>query len=224
MDWADDVTYAVHDLLDFFVAHLIPLQQLTSPSDRTERQRFFDEVFERRARVGQHEEYSRADLEQAFVELIPLLKFAEEYSGTAVQRAKLRLQTGILIARYMDAIVAQSPKSAADRRVMINPQHQKEVTMLKELTWHYVILNPALTTQQAGQRRIIRTLFMIFCRAAKDSNSHVLFPLSLRPELRTPEDTIPRIVSDYIAGMTERQALKLYLKLSGIAPGSGFQE
>lgn len=170
------------------------------------------------------EKYSRSELEDAFVEIIPLLKFAEQYAGTAVQRAKLRLQTGILIDRYIKAVRVESPKVPSDRKVMINPQNEKEVTILKELTWHYVILNPALTTQQEGQRRIVRTLFTIFNRAAKNPNGHSLFPLSLRPELRVPTDTIPRMVSDYIAGMTERQALKLYLKLTGVAPGSGLQD
>src|SRR5579883_3145671 len=31
MDWADDITYAVHDLIDFFCAGQIPLERLGAP-------------------------------------------------------------------------------------------------------------------------------------------------------------------------------------------------
>ena len=39
MDWADDVTYAVHDLEDFYRAGLIPVHLL---SHSAERERFLD--------------------------------------------------------------------------------------------------------------------------------------------------------------------------------------
>ena len=33
MDWADDVTYAVHDMDDFYRAGLVPLERLSDPDD-----------------------------------------------------------------------------------------------------------------------------------------------------------------------------------------------
>ena len=47
MDWADDITYSVHDLEDFFRAGRIPLH-LLGRADSPEQQAFFDNVFERR--------------------------------------------------------------------------------------------------------------------------------------------------------------------------------
>ncbi len=47
MDWADEVTYAVHDAADFYRAGLIPLDRLASSKDDAERQRFLSKVFER---------------------------------------------------------------------------------------------------------------------------------------------------------------------------------
>ncbi len=46
MDWSDDVTYAVHDLEDFFRLGLIPLERLASADD-TERRRFTSAFCER---------------------------------------------------------------------------------------------------------------------------------------------------------------------------------
>jgi dGTPase len=65
MDWADDVTYAVHDAVDFYCAGLIPLDRLTSKKDDSERKRFFDEVFERHERAHIPLRHDRAALEKA---------------------------------------------------------------------------------------------------------------------------------------------------------------
>jgi dGTPase len=58
MDWADDITYAVHDLVDFYCAGQIPVDRLADDSDPTERESFFEEVFSR----GKEEASRRAEL------------------------------------------------------------------------------------------------------------------------------------------------------------------
>src|SRR5262249_7337669 len=47
MDWADDITYSVHDLEDFYRAARLPLH-LLAQRDPRERNMFFQNVFERR--------------------------------------------------------------------------------------------------------------------------------------------------------------------------------
>jgi dGTPase len=89
---------------------------------------------------------------------------------------------------------------------------EKEVFMLKQLTWHYVILNPLLATQQHGLRRLIRELFEILHRAA-DKKNYLVFPFCGSRAVRG-------IIADYLAGMTEQQARKMYLRLCGISASS----
>lgn len=67
MDWADDVTYAVHDAEDFYRARLIPLDRLASFDDSAERKRFFDGM-QRPELKKQLGEEPRDDLEQAFLQ------------------------------------------------------------------------------------------------------------------------------------------------------------
>jgi len=63
MDWADDVTYSVHDLEDFYRAGRIPMDLLAGKKEG-QRQRFFDDVYQRNA--TRMDFYPRVDLEEAF--------------------------------------------------------------------------------------------------------------------------------------------------------------
>lgn len=96
--------------------------------------------------------------------------------------------TSSLIDRYINAIELD-PEAPIDKRVRTDPQLEIEVAMLKELTWDYVLNNPALATQQEGQRRMIRTLFRVFGKASANPNQESLFPVSYREALKQIEES-----------------------------------
>ncbi len=98
---------------------------------------------------------------------------------------------------------------------------------MKQLTWQYVIENPALKTQQYGVRQVIEKLFEVFIDAASSRKNWNMFPVGYREELERIEELSEdreneriRTVVDLIASMTEQQALKIYQKLMGISLGS----
>jgi dGTPase len=222
MDWADDVTYAVHDAADFFRAGLIPLEALSSRRDDSERMRFFSGVFGRHPDPPKTLGYPKASLEEAFIGLTQYFPFDEKYRGTVSHRAKLRYQSAGLIKRYVYAVELTKPARSGEEFLSIDPARHQEVLMLKELTWQYVILNPSLTTQQHGQRTIVRNLFEIFQEAAGKEKHRNIFPQAFREQLRQAANgrERTRIVSDFIAGMTEHQAIRLHGRLTGKALGS----
>jgi dGTPase len=155
-----------------------------------------------------------------------MMPFNHPYVGTNEDRSDLRAFTAGLIASYVRSGVTLSTVGG-DFKVKISTAMELELAMLKELTWHYAILNPALATQQYGQRKIIRDLFEAFRSAADNVREHALFPVAFRELLQesgiqaAANDLRTRIVCDFIAGMTERQAFQLHRKLFGISPGSG---
>jgi len=225
MDWADDVTYALHDAEDFYRAGLIPLDRLASTDDNFERKRFLDGMYERPGLRRQMGDEPRIKVEQIFEDIIRMFDIAEPYSGTREQRERLRWWSSFLIGRFVSAIELRDPISDDEPFVEISQREKIEVTILKALTWFYVIYNPALATQQYGQRRMIRDLFEIFGSAAnssKDEDRNII-PYAFQERLRQAEgDTSAtvRLIADLIAGMTEQGLVKLHKRLTGADMGS----
>jgi dGTPase len=207
MDWADDVTYAVHDMEDFFRAGLVPLDRLCT--SETERESF------RRAgtRSPRLHKFTPEQLDDAVEGLFTLLDFTEPYHGDALQRQRLRERSSFLIRTYMHAFQMNSKDE-----VEIDSDHLAQVAVLKELTWYYVIKRQELATVQQGQKRIIEALTDACWEATKNSTVE-LFPMLEQGALRMARDPRDRarVVVDFVARLTEERALELHRRLLGVA-------
>lgn len=225
MDWADDVTYAVHDAEDFYRARLIPLDRLASLDDSSERKRFFDGMYQRPELTKRIGSEPRTEVENAFFKVVTTFAISEPYTGTREHRSRLRDFSSNLIGQFVDAIHLRVPSDQTGDFVEIRPLQKLQVRVLKALTWFYVIYNPALATQQYGQRKIIRELFQVFGNAAvatKDRDRNII-PFAFRDEMLTAKDNqdlVTRVVADLLSGMTEQGMVKLYRRLTGIDMGS----
>jgi dGTPase len=226
MDWADDITYSVHDLDDFYRAHKIPLHLLADRRYDHERGVFFEAAFKRHAdRKGIWAD--SASLREAFNEvMVGLFPLRSAYTGSWLERAHLRDFTSQLIGRYVGGTRLATATNGSSF-LAIDEHLRLEVAMLKELTWVYVIEAPALVSQQFGQRVAIRGLFKIYSDAASSEKTFHLFPKYYRQALEDASGNdvqIRRIIIDLIAGMTETQALAMHSRLTGVSVGSGLEE
>ena len=213
MDWADDITYAVHDLLDFYRAGQIPLDRLSR--DHAELSRFFDSVFQKRWPKLASRSQELKGLFRGHNRYIPV---ARRYDGSFDQRRDLWQGSTIVISKWVKAI--QLRDATADPFVAFEPSAKDEVHMFKELTWCYVILNNDLATLQQGQRRIVRTVFLAMLKAALNAKKLSLFPSEYQEQLETAggdRKKLTRTVADFVASMTEKEITNLYKALCGFA-------
>jgi len=211
MDIADDITYSVHDMEDFYRAGRIPLH-LLAQKDPSERKYFFEDVFNRNKHKPKFTD-RRAQLESAFTDMVTVrFWLRESYLGTREHRAALRGFTGQLIDRYIRAVQLQERGDHVE--VRIDQNLEDEITMFKELTWTYIINAPGLATQQFGQKEIIRRLYEIFEKAAIRGEFR-LFPAFYRQLLEDDAIDRKRICVDFIAGLTETQCGSLFRRLTG---------
>ena len=223
MDWSDDVTYSVHDVDDFYRAGVIPIDRLVL--DAEERGRFYAEVFGRR-KGKLPDDMDETYLRGAFDALVEKLPIRKPYTPTREDRVRLRQVTSALIRDFVAA--TQIRKTDGRSRIFVEKKKRAEIWMLKQLTWHYVIANPALATQQHGQCMIIQQLFDAFYRAGTSNVPDTdLFPHSVRELLpalpakkaRAKQD-LTRIILDFIASLTEEQAIATHHRIHGINLGS----
>lgn len=225
MDWADDITYAVHDLEDFLRAGLIPLARLRE--DPVEMAEFTTAAAARLAgKSGSFDRELAIDgFKDTFKMFFPSLG---HHSGTAQDLIKLQRNSGLLINRYVSAVSVR----AAEVPLEVSEDIQYEVGMLKQLTWHYVIDKPALASLQQGQQRLVIDVFERLMdwleEAERKSQTYRRLPTRLRDlysltvdgpreHYANDEARCARAAADYISSLTENQATDLFERLTGVA-------
>lgn len=216
MDWADDVAYAIHDLDDFFRAGIIPLDRLVH--DGNERERFLAAEFSRTGSSYPNRGHAKA----VFENLILRLPVTRSFRGTTLDRATMRSFTSRLIGEYINAVSIQ-PLASQHYHVQIESTKEMEVSLLKGLTWYYVINSPSLVSQRYGQSNLIKSLFTILAQAASILGDRYIFPPYYQEQLALGNDEAARLrtVADYIASMSEAQAIEVHQRLTGQSLGSG---
>jgi len=242
MEWADDVSYAVHDLEDFFLAGSIPLALLAQSA--TARQRVTEQLIERRARRGKLAtqpsddpvRYPADELADAFEQVFtqadgPFEGFRSlsgEFDGSVESRHALRLMRKRLINRLMHSVAPRDPDAPPRRHLndLSIPRDARLVDdVLRDLLWVFVIEHPRMATYQHGQRRIVRELFELYVATVQGPAADVaLFPRDLQPELRHLLDTVDRsgarieilrLLADHVGQLTDDTAARLHRRLTG---------
>jgi dGTPase len=216
MDWADDITYAVHDVVDFYCAGKIPLERFAEQNE-VELSGFYNEVFSRpgndklKADPGAYKAAFARICKDVYRQSIK-----SRYTDTPEERSNLWHMATILITRFVKGIRVVSKPTQNNSLVEIDADCEQEIAMLKQLTWHYVILRTGLATVQVGQRRMVREVFKILYSACKNGN-YKIFPGFFESLLRSaasPSEKI-RLVGDCVSSMTEAEISIVYSKLTG---------
>jgi dGTPase len=242
MEWADDVSYAVHDLEDFFLAGSIPLALLTQSASA--REQVAGQIVDRRERRGKLAQQPTDDPEQHTAqELITTLesiftqpdgpfegfrRLSGEFDGSTESRQALRLMRKRLINRLMHSVTPRDPDAPPRRHhndLMIPTDARLVDDVLRDLLWVFVIEHPRMATYQHGQRRVVTELFELHAAAVQGGTADVaIFPRDLQPELAELLEAghrdgsrvrVLRLVADHIGQLTDDAAARLHRRLTG---------
>lgn len=246
MDYADDVTYAVHDIEDFFRVGLIPLHEIAVGASGESRSQVFNDFWDfanaeinAKGEVHFDPQVAREQL-RALAELMPSRPYHDS------DQDRLDLHRFISSAVH---VLQGGLKLGPSGDFVEFPDHRMLVELLKQLTWYFVIEHPALAATQQGQRRVIRQLVSWLSEWVKDNDPEAVFDKDKKRKIErrrkrelparllsyvsiaqydaerqvtehrySPSQVRLRAVVDYVASLTEAAAYDLHGRLGGSEP------
>ncbi|WP_395947630.1 dGTP triphosphohydrolase [Caedibacter taeniospiralis] len=226
MDLADDIAYSTYDIEDAFKGGFLdPLSMVNA---------------DEKVLVKVHEQARVDGLDISIAEIKAILKsifegiidfdarFDEIY-----QQAKKLASSSYLRTKFTSNLVhyciSQVGLNYNDRcpvlsSVYLEPHVYKQVEVLKLFVYFTVISSPKMNVVRYQGREIISTLFDILVRSQPETS---LLPEDVGEIFYAfgADDLMSRarVISDFIASMTDRYAIELYSRLTSSSPQSLFK-
>ncbi len=189
IDLTDEIAYNTADLDDGYEAHLLSLEEIRKGIPAFER--FYREV------------------EQIYPDAPEKLKFNEalkrilnRFVGDLIINTQVRLQEAKI--QTLDDV-----RHHSDRLAAFSPTVEAERKQSKEFLYENLYYSPSLSGEKEDAERIVKELFAFWMDHPES------LPHNYREKVEKKEDPLPRVICDYIAGMTDHFIFEQYEKHCG---------
>jgi dGTPase len=184
IDIADEIAYCTADLDDGFEARLLSLGEI-------------------RANVALFERYFQ-EVEKLYPHVLDKLKFNEaqkrmldRFAGDLIRSTQQRIQAAGV--RTLEDVRAH-----AERLVALSPEADAERRQTKEFLYENLYFSPTLDEEKGDAEIVVGSLFDYFT----ERPASLPHPYQQKAE----QEPLPRVVCDYIAGMTDNFIYEQYEK------------
>jgi len=187
IDLTDEIAYDTADLDDGCEAHLLSVEQIASSS--TIFDRYYQEVRKLYPSAAEKLQFNET-LKRVFDRMVTDL-----ITNTKSRVAAARAHSVEDIRRHPERLAAFSPEVEEQRR------------QLKDFLYENLYFSPSLEEEKEDAERVVGELFAHWMEEPDD------LPRSYRE--KTKEERLPRVICDYIAGMTDPFIYQQYEKYCG---------
>jgi dGTPase len=231
MDTADDIAYAIHDLED--VHRVGVLQPGAVAAELTAWQRRPGGAIESLRQQLHRKDGWMAD-DEAFAVAVEMVRaelvdglLAAPFDGSLEAEAKVAAFSAAWTKRLVDSIQVTDQPAVRSGHVLLAREQWHEVQVLKLIQNRFVLTRPDLALHQRGQARLLASLVEALLAWLTDPDETERLPSRIRDlvelaEAELPEGTPDRIgrargraVIDFVAALTDNQAVGLMDALSG---------
>lgn len=245
MDTADDIAYAIHDLEDVHRVGVLQQGAVAAELMAWQRTDFSEapdadliarrpgssiEALRRQLHrkdgwVADDDAFDAA-VEQVRAELVDGL-LSVPFDGSLEAEAQVAAFSATWTKRLVESIEVTETPAVRSGHVLLAPAQWHEVQVLKFVQNRFVLARPDLALHQRGQARLLGSLVEALLAWLEDPDEAERLPRRLRDlvelaELELPDgtpDALPRArgraVIDFVAALTDSQAVALMEALSG---------
>jgi dGTPase len=184
IDLTDEIGYNTADLDDGYEAHLLTLEQIREGVPVFER--FFPEV---------EREYPDAIDKLKFNEA--LKKVFNRLAGDLISNMQMRLERS-------GVATLSNVRDRKERLAAFSPEVEEERKQIKNFLYENLYYSVSLAEEKDDAERIVTDLFAFWMRNPS--------ALPRQYQEKADQESLPRVVCDYIAGMTDHFIIEQYEK------------
>ncbi len=190
IDLTDEIAYNTADLDDGYEAHLLSLEEIREGIPAFER--FYREV---------EQIYPTAPAKLKFNET--LKRILNRFVGDLITNTRTRLQQAKI--QTLDDV-----RNHRERLAAFSPIVEAERKQSKDFLYENLYFSSALAGEKDDAERVVGELFTYWM------DHPDALPHNYRDKVEKKEDSLPRVICDYIAGMTDNFIFEQYEKHCGI--------
>jgi len=239
MDTADDIAYAIHDLED--VHRVGVLQQGAVAAELMAWQRWGPQADPNRSggaieslRRQLHRKDGWMADDAAFAAAVELVRaelvdglLARPFDGSLEAEAQVAAFSATWTRRLVESVELVEQPAVRSGHVQLATAQWHEVQVLKFVQNRFVLARPDLALHQRGQARLLASLVEALLAWLTDPDEEERLPRRLRDLVELADTELPdgtpdrlgqargRAVIDFVAGLTDNQAVALMEALGG---------
>ena len=214
MNWADDIAYSTHDLENGIKVGMISTSKITSRIEKNVRERVREKGL---------------DWEQTIWDEVcqEIAKTSVESPTEFERKGRRRDLISGLIHGFITSVKAmkRDPSGRGTRyqyRLSVSPIEELRCNILKSLVWELIIDDVRIATLGRKATTIVGVLFDEFTKFDEGSRTLEMYPTDFREKLvvASDDDSKLRVACDYISGMTDGYASRMFSRLREGEPNS----